>query len=260
LEQLFADLGTPSGAAAPIAGAVDIRSLPTPAKEPVKVAQVVLPKPAAKAPAKKPEEEAASPSELTEACAPATPARRGRQTAASRKAAADRAKACAKLAGPAKPAGTKAAIEAKEAADAKEALCAPDAKTPRGRKTAASRKAAADQAKACAKLADGKLDAKAGKKALPSHPSRIWVQIGVGRDTSAIAFDWRKFVKQAPALFKGRTAYISDMGRTNRILAGPFESQKAASTFLAAAKKADFGSAFIWTSPAGQVVDPISAK
>ena len=97
-------------------------------------------------------------------------------------------------------------------------------------------------------------------KSTPVLSGISWVQIGVGRDTSAIAFDWRKFVKQAPALFKGRTAYISDMGRTNRILAGPFESQKAASTFLAAAKKADFGSAFIWTSPAGQVVDPISAK
>lgn len=98
------------------------------------------------------------------------------------------------------------------------------------------------------------------KKAPPSHPSRIWVQIGVGRDKAAIGFDWRKFVKASPALFKGRQAFISDMGRTNRILVGPFETQKAAAAFQAQARKAEFGGAFVWTSPAGQVVDALAGK
>ncbi|EJL29466.1 SPOR domain-containing protein [Novosphingobium sp. AP12] len=102
--------------------------------------------------------------------------------------------------------------------------------------------------------------AKAKKPAPPSHPSRIWVQIGVGRDKDAIAFDWRRYNREAPALFKGRQPYISDMGRTNRILVGPFATQKAATTFLADAKKQGFSGALPWTSPAGQVVDTLSAK
>ncbi|WP_255405941.1 tetratricopeptide repeat protein [Novosphingobium sp. CF614] len=95
------------------------------------------------------------------------------------------------------------------------------------------------------------------KPAPPAHPSRIWVQIGVGRDKDAIAFDWRRRAKQAPALFKGRQAYVSDMGRTNRVLAGPFETQKAANQFIVDLKKAGIDDALPWTSPAGQVVDAL---
>jgi len=101
---------------------------------------------------------------------------------------------------------------------------------------------------------------KVKKPAPPAHPSRIWVQIGVGRDKDAIAFDWRRYVKQAPALFKGRTAWISDMGRTNRILAGPFETMKAANAFVADLKKAGLDGVLPWTSPAGQVVDQLAAR
>ncbi|MCJ2185529.1 SPOR domain-containing protein [Novosphingobium sp. 2638] len=93
------------------------------------------------------------------------------------------------------------------------------------------------------------------KPAPPAHPSRIWVQIGVGRDKKAIAFDWRRYTRREPALFKGRKAYVTEMGRTNRILAGPFETRKAANEFIADLKKAGFNDALPWTSPAGQVVD-----
>ncbi|MCT2400214.1 tetratricopeptide repeat protein [Novosphingobium mangrovi (ex Huang et al. 2023)] len=94
----------------------------------------------------------------------------------------------------------------------------------------------------------------------PAHPSRIWVQIGVGRNKNAIAFDWRRYVKQAPKLFKGREAYISDLGRTNRILAGPFETRKAANAFIADLKEAGIDGALPWISPAGQVVDTLPVK
>lgn len=94
----------------------------------------------------------------------------------------------------------------------------------------------------------------------PAHPSRIWVQIGVGRDKDAIAFDWRRYNKQAPALFKGRKAYVSEMGRTNRILAGPFETLKAANAFIADLTKEGITGALPWTSPAGQIVDPLAVK
>ena len=94
----------------------------------------------------------------------------------------------------------------------------------------------------------------------PAHPSRIWVQIGVGRDKSAIAFDWRRHLRETPELFKGRKPYVSEMGRTNRILVGPFETSKAANEFAADVRKADVANALPWTSPAGQVVDELPAK
>jgi len=103
--------------------------------------------------------------------------------------------------------------------------------------------------------------AKAARKPPPpSHPSRIWVQIGVGRDKGAIAYDWRRLSRQSPAVFKGQKPSTTEMGRTNRILAGPFETQKAASEWLAQVTKAGVDGAFIWTSPAGQVVDPLQEK
>lgn len=108
--------------------------------------------------------------------------------------------------------------------------------------------------------AEGKAKTKAKKPTPPAHPSRIWVQIGVGRDKDAIAFDWRRYNREAPALFKGRQPFVSEMGRTNRVLVGPFATQKAATAFLADAKKQGFGDALPWTSPAGQVVDALSGK
>ncbi|MGF7155750.1 SPOR domain-containing protein [Novosphingobium gossypii] len=140
----------------------------------------------------------------------------------------------------------------------------PDAKaTPKTATTKAAEAKAKLQADAKAKAeakakADAEAKAKAKKK--PSHPSRMWVQIGVGRNKDAIAFDWRRYTRESAALLKGRAPYVSEMGRTNRILIGPFATQKAANAFLADAKKNGFSDALPWTSPAGQVVDPLSEK
>lgn len=216
LEQIFADLGAPSRAAAPVSGAVDITAIK---------------------PAKPPEPE------LVKLEAPVE----------------DKATAAAKVtAGKGKAALAKAA-EVESATPAGKAT----------KKVADAKLAQAEDAKTTeAKGAKAKTDAKAGsKKADPkkpdpkkSAPSRIWAQIGVGRDMSAIAFDWRRLVKDNPALLKGKQASTSDMGRTNRILVGPFETQKAASAFVAQAKKAGLNGAFAWTSAAGQAVDPFGAK
>lgn len=150
----------------------------------------------------------------------------------------------------AKPVETKAAEP--PAAEVK------DAKVTKARTAAA--KAAEAKAKAKAD-AEAKAKAEAAEKAKkPSHPSRIWVQIGVGRDKSAIAFDWRRYTRENAVLLKGHSPYVSEMGRTNRVLIGPFATQKAANAFLVDAKKQGFSDALPWTSPAGQVVDPLSAK
>ncbi len=144
------------------------------------------------------------------------------------------------------------------------------AKAPAGKELTAKEKAAADKAAAGkdakAKAADPKAkdpkakDAK-GKdaKGKPSHPSRIWVQIAAGRNKPALAFDWRKFAKEDPAVFKGQSPYVTPWGQTNRLLTGPFASAKAAEAYLAKVKKAGRDGAFVWTSPAGQAVDPLAA-
>lgn len=110
------------------------------------------------------------------------------------------------------------------------------------------------------KLAEARARAEAAKvPPKPAHPSRIWVQVGTGRDTGALGFTWRGLVKDNPGLFKGQSPSISDWGRTNRLLAGPFATEAAAEAFLAKARKADLD-AFLWTSPAGQVVDALPSR
>lgn len=94
----------------------------------------------------------------------------------------------------------------------------------------------------------------------PSHPSRIWVQVATGRDKAALAFDWRRMSRQADAAFRGRSAHVSDWGRTNRLLTGPFPSEAAANQFIAQLRRADIDGAFVWTSPAGQVVDALPPR
>lgn len=97
------------------------------------------------------------------------------------------------------------------------------------------------------------------KPAAPSHPSRIWVQIATGRDKSALGFDWRKLARENPAVFKGQKANVTVWGQSNRLLAGPFATTKEANAFLAALKKAGVNGAFVWSSPAGQLVDVLGA-
>ncbi|MBU6269171.1 MAG: tetratricopeptide repeat protein [Sphingomonadales bacterium] len=89
----------------------------------------------------------------------------------------------------------------------------------------------------------------------PPNPSRIWVQVGVGRAQSRLEFDWRRLQKDDAELFRGKKAWMSDWGRTNRLLVGPFETEKAADAFTAKLHKAGHDDAFVWNSPAGQVVD-----
>lgn len=90
----------------------------------------------------------------------------------------------------------------------------------------------------------------------PAHPSRIWVQLGTGRDKAALAFDWRRMGRSAVELLRARKPYVAAWGQTNRLLTGPFETEAAASAFLAQARRAG-ADGFLWTSPAGQVVDSL---
>lgn len=120
----------------------------------------------------------------------------------------------------------------------------------------ASEKPSASKAKLAAKEAR---EAKAAKEAPPppQHPSRIWVQVAAGRDNERILYDWRKLQRNEAELFKGQRPSVSDWGRTNRVLVGPFETEAAAKAFNEKAHKAGHADSFVWISPAGQVVDSL---
>ncbi|MES2493928.1 MAG: SPOR domain-containing protein [Pseudomonadota bacterium] len=90
----------------------------------------------------------------------------------------------------------------------------------------------------------------------PINPSRYWVQVGTGRNPGAMSFTWRALTKGEPELFRGKVPFVTDWGRTNRLLTGPFATEVAAAAWLAKARKAGLD-AFVWTSPAGQAVDSL---
>lgn len=94
----------------------------------------------------------------------------------------------------------------------------------------------------------------------PSHPSRIWVELGVGRDTDRLGFDWHRMNRDDPELFQKHKPSVTGWARTNRLLTGPFDTQEAADAYVEKLRKAGHDGVFVWTSPAGQVVDPLDAK
>lgn len=88
----------------------------------------------------------------------------------------------------------------------------------------------------------------------PAHPSRHWVQLATGRDKAALKFDWRRFASKAPEVLGKLQPHVTPWGQANRLLAGPYESARAANTALAALKKQGLD-AFTFTSEVGQAVE-----
>ncbi|MDB5726576.1 MAG: hypothetical protein JWQ16_3330 [Novosphingobium sp.] len=100
-------------------------------------------------------------------------------------------------------------------------------------------------------------DAKSARPAPPEQPSRIWVQVATGRNKAALGFDWRRMAKDDAAVFRGKKPLVAAWGQTNRLLTGPFETEAAGNAFVTQLRRADVEGAFLWTSPAGQVVDAL---
>jgi len=147
----------------------------------------------------------------------------------------------------------------KKTAPADERGPLPDAPSGTKRTTASDPPASTAKKGTDIRKAGEKAKAEKVKPAAPSHPSRIWVQVGVGRDKAALGFDWRKYQRTLAELFKAKKPWTTPWGQTNRLLVGPFETQAAAQAFLKDLKKKDVD-AFVWTSPAGQAVDALAAK
>lgn len=103
---------------------------------------------------------------------------------------------------------------------------------------------------------DPKVAAKS--KAEAANPARYWVQIATG-DAGALGFDYRKFSKKTPELFKSQSGWTSEWGKTDRLLVGPFADMKAAKKWEGDFEKAG-GDGFMWKSENGVVVTALKSK
>jgi hypothetical protein len=117
--------------------------------------------------------------------------------------------------------------------------------------SAAKPSAPGPKAKAAAKPAAAAV--KPAKPAKPAHPARIWLQLAAGSNRDALAFDWRRLSKAGGATLKGKEAHVAQVGRTNRLLAGPYASIKEANAAVKALRDAGVES-LRYDSPDGQEV------
>lgn len=90
----------------------------------------------------------------------------------------------------------------------------------------------------------------------PKNPSRHWVQVAGGANSDTLPREWKRLSAQAPDAFKGKQGWWTPLNRTNRLLAGPFESDDAAQDFVNQLAKADLA-AFTFTSAEGQQVNKL---
>ena len=86
------------------------------------------------------------------------------------------------------------------------------------------------------------------------------MQVATGRDKAALAFDWRRMNRQSADVFRGKQSFTSVWGQTNRLLTGPFATEAAANAFIVQLRRAEVDGAFVFNSPAGQVVDRLAAR
>ncbi|MDF7775766.1 SPOR domain-containing protein, partial [Sphingomonas sp. AOB5] len=93
----------------------------------------------------------------------------------------------------------------------------------------------------------------------PAEPKRIWVQVAGGANEDVLPTTWKRLSKQAPAAFRGKTAWWVPVRATNRLLAGPFKTNAEAQTFVNTLKKEDI-SAFVFTSEAGQKITKLDLR
>ncbi|MBP6031066.1 MAG: SPOR domain-containing protein [Sphingobium sp.] len=122
---------------------------------------------------------------------------------------------------------------------------------------AARRKAQETAAKKKAE-AEAKAKAEADKKRLAANPARYWVQIGTGRNISALGFTLKRMKKEHDALAK-QDGWSAQWGATNRLVVGPFKTLDRAKAVEADLKKAG-SDAFVWRSEAGEELEALSGK
>ncbi|MDP9413385.1 MAG: SPOR domain-containing protein, partial [Pseudomonadota bacterium] len=186
-----------------------------------------------------------------------------------------------------KPALAKSASERKAVAEPKEEPNTPDPSNGRAKKAQPSKKEAQAKQDEARKLDSPKKEAQAkkedpkkpesskkeaqAKKDEPANkagakeqsakkePSRHWVQVAGGANKSGLPKEFARLQGKAPKLLGGRSAWTTPLRFTNRLLVGPFKTEKEAQAFVNELNKLDF-TAFSWTNPAGQEIEKLSVK
>lgn len=92
------------------------------------------------------------------------------------------------------------------------------------------------------------------RPAQPANPSRHWVQVAGGANRTALPGTFARLRALAPALLGARIAYTTPLNATNRLLVGPFDSDREAQAFVNQLSGKSVA-AFAWTSPAGQEIE-----
>lgn len=100
---------------------------------------------------------------------------------------------------------------------------------------------------------------KPAKPSPPPQPSRIWVQIAAAQDASAFPAEFRRIQRKAPELLSDKTAWTAPFRSTNRLLVGPFRTEKEARDLVNDLAKMNVDS-FSWTSAAGQEIAKLPAR
>ena len=127
----------------------------------------------------------------------------------------------------------------------------PDAKGAKGKEALAAKQGETDKKAATAK--------KKAEPAKPKEPSRIWVQVAGGANKADLPKAFNQLKAKAPKLLGGRTAWTTPLRATNRLLVGPFKTEKEARTFVNDLAKLKMDG-FSWTSPEGQEIAKLPAK
>jgi tetratricopeptide (TPR) repeat protein len=144
----------------------------------------------------------------------------------------------------------KAKPEAKKEEPAKKEPAKKEALT---KKEEAAKKAEATKKEEAAKKAEATKKAEAAK---PKEPSRLWVQVAGGADKNALPREYARLKEKAGKLLAAQSAWTTPLRFTNRLLVGPFKSEKEAQELVNGLNKVGF-SAFTWTSPAGQEIEKL---
>ncbi len=126
-------------------------------------------------------------------------------------------------------------------------------------KAVAAEKARAEATAKAKAAADVKAKAEAAEKArLAKNPSRAWVQVGTGRNISALAFTMKGLRKKYDSL-AAKDAWTASWGQTNRLVVGPFATFDKAKEYEERLKKGG-ADAFAWRSDAGEDVAKLAAN
>jgi hypothetical protein len=96
------------------------------------------------------------------------------------------------------------------------------------------------------------------ERAAQAHPRRHWVQIAGGANRAALPGELVRLRGQAPELV-GRSAYTTPANATNRLLVGPFGSEREAQEFVNQLAQRQVA-AFAWTSPPGQEIHRLTGR